>query len=460
MSVGRWWWPARGGPQRGVSAGSPRLSVVIVAYNMARELPRTLQSLAPVMQLGIQAKEYEIIVMDNGSTVAWDEGVCRRWCPDLRIQRVARPTPSPVAAINQGLALTSGDLIGVWIDGARLASPGLLATALAAARMHQRPVIGTIGFHLGPDLQRRSIQLGYNQARENALLASVRWEEDGYRLFENRQLRRLFVRRLVHADRREQCAFLDAGAVGGAGRLRTSLPDAWGRLGQSGCLATGLPGPRNPGNHSVGRGHLPSDSRRYGHQRAAADVSGLSRGIPGDSRRAFRTASDLAPVRRRRATRCAAQASLVRRACARAPGRWMSMSRQARRVAPVAIGGVGGSGTRLIAQLLMEVGFYLGDDLNEANDTLWFTLLFKRPEILRVAECEFAQSLDIFIARMTGGGACSAHQAALVRRLAASDRAPQHPSDWLRLRPIPCWPPGRHAWRRVFGVGRSPTRMW
>ncbi len=157
--------------------------MVIVAYNMARELPRTLQSLAPVMQLGIQAKEYEIIVMDNGSTVAWDEGVCRRWCPDLRIQRVARPTPSPVAAINQGLALTSGDLIGVWIDGARLASPGLLATALAAARMHQRPVIGTIGFHLGPDLQRRSIQLGYNQAREDALLASVRWEEDGYRLF-------------------------------------------------------------------------------------------------------------------------------------------------------------------------------------------------------------------------------------------------------------------------------------
>lgn len=112
----------------------------------------------------------------------------------------------------------------------------------------------------------------------------------------------------------------------------------------------------------------------------------------------------------------------------------MSMSRQVRRVAPVAIGGVGGSGTRLIAQLLMELGFYLGDDLNGANDTLWFTLLFKRPEILRVAECEFAQSLDIFIARMTGGGACSAHQAALVRRLAASDRPSEHPSDWLRLR--------------------------
>ena len=49
---------------------------------------------------------------------------------------------------------------------------------------------------------------------------------------------------------------------------------------------------------------------------------------------------------------------------------------------PVAIGGVGGSGTRLIAQLLMELGVYMGSDRNDANDNLWFTLLFKRIEIL------------------------------------------------------------------------------
>ena len=49
---------------------------------------------------------------------------------------------------------------------------------------------------------------------------------------------------------------------------------------------------------------------------------------------------------------------------------------------PVAIGGVGGSGTRLIAQILHEAGFYLGDDLSYAIDNLWFTLLFRRLEIL------------------------------------------------------------------------------
>ena len=46
---------------------------------------------------------------------------------------------------------------------------------------------------------------------------------------------------------------------------------------------------------------------------------------------------------------------------------------------PVVVGGVGGSGTRLIAEILQRVGIYLGRDLNSAKDNLWFTLLFRRP---------------------------------------------------------------------------------
>lgn len=99
----------------------------------------------------------------------------------------------------------------------------------------------------------------------------------------------------------------------------------------------------------------------------------------------------------------------------------------------MASGGVGGSGTRLIARLLIELGFFMGSDLNASVDNLWFTLLFKRPEILAATDEEFAGLLEIFVARMTGGAACTADRAALVRRLAASDR-PQHPSDWLSIR--------------------------
>src|ERR1700675_795212 len=46
---------------------------------------------------------------------------------------------------------------------------------------------------------------------------------------------------------------------------------------------------------------------------------------------------------------------------------------------PLVIGGIGGSGTRVAAQLLIELGFYLGDDLNPALDNLTSTFLFKRP---------------------------------------------------------------------------------
>ena len=46
---------------------------------------------------------------------------------------------------------------------------------------------------------------------------------------------------------------------------------------------------------------------------------------------------------------------------------------------PVVVGGVGGSGTRLIAEMLQRIGFHLGRDLNSAADNLWFTLLFRRP---------------------------------------------------------------------------------
>ena len=52
---------------------------------------------------------------------------------------------------------------------------------------------------------------------------------------------------------------------------------------------------------------------------------------------------------------------------------------------PVIIGGVGGSGTRVVAEIIRHLGFYIGDDLNPAKDNLWFLLLFKRPRWFRRA---------------------------------------------------------------------------
>lgn len=55
----------------------------------------------------------------------------------------------------------------------------------------------------------------------------------------------------------------------------------------------------------------------------------------------------------------------------------MSTAFRQKRV-PVAIGGTGGSGTRVVAQLLVEAGFELGPT-NHALDNLWFALFLKRP---------------------------------------------------------------------------------
>jgi hypothetical protein len=45
---------------------------------------------------------------------------------------------------------------------------------------------------------------------------------------------------------------------------------------------------------------------------------------------------------------------------------------------PVVVGGIGGSGTRVITQILTGLRYYMGGDLNESEDLLSYTLLFKR----------------------------------------------------------------------------------
>lgn len=100
---------------------------------------------------------------------------------------------------------------------------------------------------------------------------------------------------------------------------------------------------------------------------------------------------------------------------------------------PVAIGGVGGSGTRLIAQILKDLGFYIGSDLNEANDNLWFTLLFKRIEILSETDGEFDELVQIFLNGMIENKEFTKSQIKLINNLSTKDR-PQHNADWLGQR--------------------------
>jgi hypothetical protein len=70
------------------------------------------------------------------------------------------------------------------VDGARLASPGLIRGALLASRLDERAIVLTHGYHLGSEPQQRAVASGYDERSEAALLAEAAWEEDGYRLFD------------------------------------------------------------------------------------------------------------------------------------------------------------------------------------------------------------------------------------------------------------------------------------
>jgi len=161
----------------------PDISVVVVVYNIPREAPRTLFSLSTAYQRHIRPDDYEVIVVDNGSS-PFDHNLLQNLAGNFRLIRIDPAPPSPAHAINRGLAEARGEIVGVMIDGARIVTPGLLHFARQGARLYDRAVVTTVDWYLGGDLQRRAMTAGYDQTREDALLASIGWPQDGYRLFE------------------------------------------------------------------------------------------------------------------------------------------------------------------------------------------------------------------------------------------------------------------------------------
>jgi hypothetical protein len=160
------------------------LSIVVVAYDIDRELPRTLASLASSYQRGVTDADYEVIVVDNGSPTPVDPAVFKGLDGRFRLVRIDDASPSPAPAVNRGIREARGDTIGVMVDGARLASPGLVRYAIAGSRLHPRSGVVTLGWYLGADFQRFQLEAGWSKADEDRLLASIDWPSDGYRLYE------------------------------------------------------------------------------------------------------------------------------------------------------------------------------------------------------------------------------------------------------------------------------------
>lgn len=90
---------------------------------------------------------------------------------------------------------------------------------------------------------------------------------------------------------------------------------------------------------------------------------------------------------------------------------------------PTAIGGLGGSGTRVFAAMLRHAGRHIGDTLNDPLDNLWFTVLFKQAAWTRSRPDPdaIATAIRLFVQAMTTGlhGQIDDRDRALILRLRA-----------------------------------------
>lgn len=161
-----------------------KLSVILVAYDMAREIPRTLLSLSRDYQHGAGDFEYEVILVDNGSPEPLDELSWAGVDVPVNLIRLQGASPSPASALNHGLEVATGDIVCLMIDGAHMLTPGVFRMAMSAYQAFEDAVVAIRYFYLGIGEQTATVLNGYDKAAEDELLERIEWPGDGYRLFE------------------------------------------------------------------------------------------------------------------------------------------------------------------------------------------------------------------------------------------------------------------------------------
>jgi len=163
---------------------TPEISLVLVSHAMSAQLRRTLLSLSPAYQRNCPPGRCEAIVVDNGSPEPPTAELLQIQGLPVELHLWPDAPRSPVPAVNFGLSRARAPVVAVWIDAARLASPGLIDACLRACRLHEQPVVATYNYHLGHKPQYHSVHEGYDATAEAALLAGIDWPREGYRLFE------------------------------------------------------------------------------------------------------------------------------------------------------------------------------------------------------------------------------------------------------------------------------------
>ncbi|NLV55046.1 MAG: glycosyltransferase [Acidimicrobiales bacterium] len=170
-----------------VPDGPVDLTVVVVFYDMKREAARTLHSLSRAYQEKLGDLTYEVIAVDNGSSpgqrLTADDVAA--FGPEFRLLDLSEEAePSPVLALNRGIAEGRGENFALMIDGAHVLTPGVLRFGMAGLDTYSPAIVATQQWYTGPGQQGDAMDDGYDQAYEDRLFEGIDWPAAGYRLFE------------------------------------------------------------------------------------------------------------------------------------------------------------------------------------------------------------------------------------------------------------------------------------
>ena len=162
----------------------PKVSIIVIVYQMARQAQNTLYSLSVSYQKNTNIADYEVIVVENESTDMLEPSFVSSLGGNFIYSRQKACNKSPVDAINHGFALARGNFIGLLIDGARILTPRVIEYALMLSKLQSNPLLATATFNLGPYLHYDPQVDWFNIEKEQQMLASTNWQSNGYRLFD------------------------------------------------------------------------------------------------------------------------------------------------------------------------------------------------------------------------------------------------------------------------------------
>ena len=125
---------------------------------------------------------------------------------------------------------------------------------------------------------------------------------------------------------------------------------------------------------------------------------------------------------------------------------------------PIAIGGVGGSGTRLVAEIVKQLGYFIGDDLNHANDNLLFTLLFKDIELWECTDNDFTTRYELLENIIARGIGPTDTQKKLLN--SCINEREQHNKEWLEERANKAIKNNIHTTKNLWGWKEPNTHIF